>query len=66
MPPAAPAPAYETQRTNPPSYTVFPSQPSSSYCSECNSLIKSPKVAEYSLKNYGRVLCYNCQKKLGT
>ena len=60
-----PAPAYEAQRTTPPSYSAFPTQPNSSYCSECNSYIKSPKVAEYSLKNYGRVLCYNCQKKLG-
>ena len=34
----------------------------SSFCSECNAHITSPKVAEFSMKKYGRVLCYKCQK----
>ncbi len=51
-------PPYESQRNTANGQTT--------YCSECNGLIKSPKVAEYSMKNYGRVLCYNCQKKLGS
>jgi hypothetical protein len=61
---ASSTPPPEAQRAAPPNHTAYPAPPNGSYCSECNSYIKSPKVAEYSLKNYGRVLCYNCQKKL--
>ena len=32
------------------------------YCSECNAHITSAKVADFSMKKYGRILCYNCQK----
>lgn len=32
-------------------------------CCQCNAEIKSPKVAEFALKRFGRMLCYNCQKK---
>ena len=59
----SPAPAHEPQRNTPPSYSAFPGQAPAPYCSECNSYIKSPKVAEYSLNKFGRVLCYNCQKR---
>ena len=31
-------------------------------CSECNTVIKSAKVAEYSMNKFGRLLCYKCQK----
>lgn len=34
-------------------------------CSECGLEVKSPKVAEFAMKRFGRILCYNCQKKLG-
>lgn len=34
----------------------------SAFCSECNAHITSLKVAEFSMKKYGRVLCYKCQK----
>lgn len=34
-------------------------------CSECSAEIKSSAVIEISKKKYGKVLCYNCQKKHG-
>lgn len=37
-------------------------QSNSLYCSECNAHITSAKVADFSMKKYGRILCYNCQK----
>lgn len=32
------------------------------HCSECDEVV-SEKVAKYSLDKFGRVLCYNCQKR---
>ena len=58
---STPAPAHEAPWNSQPAY---PNSNGSLYCSECNTLIKSSKVAEYSQAKYGRVLCYNCQMKL--
>lgn len=33
-------------------------------CSSCGTVIKSPKVLEYSIKRYGRYVCYDCGRKL--
>ena len=52
-----PIPWMNEQRTTNPQFSQ-----GASFCSECNAHITSPKVADYSMKKYGRVLCYNCQK----
>ncbi len=52
----------QEQRNMPPTPPAFSS--GASFCSECNAHITSAKVAEFSMKKYGRVLCYNCQKQL--
>lgn len=57
---SAPPSRTQEQRAVPPTSPVFTS--GSAFCSECNAHITSPKVAEYSMKKYGRVLCYKCQK----
>ena len=56
-----PLPNHTQEPQNPaPTPPAFAS--GSSFCSECNAHITSPKVAEFSMKKYGRVLCYKCQK----
>ena len=62
--PQAASPAYEAPWNAQPPPPAYPNPNGSQYCSECNSLIKSSKVAEYSQSKYGRILCYNCQMKL--
>ena len=57
---SAPPSRTQEQRAVPPTSPAFTS--GSAFCSECNAHITSPKVAEYSMKKYGRVLCYKCQK----
>lgn len=31
-------------------------------CADCGATIKSTKIIDYSLKRYGKPLCYTCQK----
>ncbi len=58
---SVPSPSHTQDQQN-----LTPASPSfasgSSFCSECNAHITSPKVADFSMKKYGRVLCYKCQK----
>lgn len=38
-------------------------QPVDNICCICHAVIKSPKVLEYAMHNFGKPVCYECQKK---
>lgn len=60
-----PTPAVEESPTQ--SFRQSTSALNSAYpvCVECGSGIKSDKVAQFAMKRFNRLLCYNCQKKHG-
>lgn len=47
--------------TEPPKHPTV--ETTESKCSDCESIITSEKIIEFSTKNFGKPLCYECQKK---
>lgn len=63
-PAAQPAPAVKPPAPQPPTPPVKPATPPAPLaCTACAEII-TPKVAEYSQKEFGKPLCFNCQRNV--